>query len=268
MGICDALRLNRPATLMEMAWPLLWGVILSGGLSFSNTVLAFLLAFAAPMAAFIYFDLIGVAPERLSSQYRKAGRGTLVFLLALMTTLFLGFASALGGLTLFFSLLWVVFVAAYPLMYRLLYLPQIYLGFVLGIWPVLIGQSVVEDMTPLAALVAFAAFFWVCATETLRADIREMLESSSQRSAALTLPLGNLRIPFMAGCFLLTLILFVFAGLVGSAHAFFYIGLMVAQLLLSHAFGAMHLQEHVAARRTYGRAAWAGGFIAIALLWL
>lgn len=262
--ICDVLRLNRPAIVLQVIWPCLWGFMLLAEAQLIHLPALVVMAILMAMVAFVYLDLADCSPDKDSETYTRAPTSLLAALLFAGTLALVMMSWNLNGGTALLIVLWLMLVAAYPTIYRLIWLPQMYLGLLLGAWPTLIGQAVAGGLSIHVALLFLAGFFWVTGTETLRADIRTARQSGNTppRTALL---LGELRVPFMSGCFLATLVLLVLNGLLLDVSAVYYIILMGAQLLFSQAFFSIHLHEYTAARRTYRRTTLAGLLIALAI---
>lgn len=262
--LSDTLRLNRPVILMQVVWPCLWGFF-----SFQNgTVLSLpvLILMALLMAAttFIYLDLTDSSPDSNSEGYTRAPTSVLAGLLLASVLLLLVLAWQMNGATALLMVLWLMMLAAYPALQRLIWLPQMYIGLLLGAWPTLVGQAVAGGLTIHVALLFIAGFFWITGAETLRADIRSAREAGDTPPQTALL-LGELRVPFMSGCFLATLLLLILCGLLMDVSAVYYIILMGAQLMFSQAFFSIKLHEYTAARRTYRRTMLAGLLIALAI---
>lgn len=262
--LSDTLRLNRPAILMQVIWPCLWGFLLLRDAPMLHILALIIIALLMTITTFVYLDLADCSPDRDSETYTRAPTSMLAALLLVCALALITLAWKLNGGTALLVVLWLMLLAAYPALHRLIWLPQIYIGLLLGAWPTLVGQAIAGGLSIHVTLLFIAGFFWVTATETLRADIRSARQSGNTPPQTALL-LGELRVPFMSGCFLATLILLVLCGLLMNMSAAYYIILMGAQLLFSQAFFSIHLHEYAAARRTYRRTTLAGLLIAVAI---
>lgn len=262
--LCDIMRLSRPSMLMQVIWPCLWGFFSLQNAALINLPALIIMALLMTITTFVYLDLTDSSPDRDNETYTRAPTSMLAAMLLASVLVLVVLAWQLNGATTLLLVLWLMMLAAYPMLQRLIWLPQMYLGILLGAWPTLVGQTVAGGLNIHVALLFIAGFFWVTGTETLRADIRHARESGNTPPQTALL-LGDFRVPFMSGCFLATLLLLVLCGLLMHVSAVYYIVLMGAQLLFSQAFFSIKLHEYTAARRTYRRTTLAGLLIAVAI---
>jgi 4-hydroxybenzoate polyprenyltransferase len=258
------LRLRRPASLLLMLWPMLWGFLTSDAPSWAYLPIAIVFALTLRAASCLYVDLTDTGIEADDGPAEVPGQPS-VFLLILLVAAVLGLGWLQGPLTLFLTLVWVVLVAAYPYMCKVTWFPQVYAGVVFGGMGTLLGQAAAGAFSLPVLFLFVAGTLWVAGVETLRADIRRAQDTESGLKS-IVLVLGRMSVPFMGGCFLATLVMLVITGLLMGASPMFYIALLAAQGLLGHAYFGLRLNEEAAARRTYGRTGLAGALIAAAFL--
>lgn len=254
-----SLRMNRPASLLMMLWPMLWGFFTANGGSVFALIPAVALIIAMRGASLLYEDLSNKNIELNPDPYAPSEEAPQPSILALMclSVATIALAYAIGGEVLTMVVLWGILVVCYPYLYKITWFPQFYAGVIFGGLPVLIGQAVGGDMNPSALVLFFVGFFWVTGIETLRADIKVAQDSRADLKSII-LMLGEYRIPFMSGCFSLTQVLLIITGMVKDANGLYYASLMLAQGILSHAYYGIQLEEKQTARLTFRRTALAG----------
>lgn len=257
--IMISLRMNRPASLLMMLWPMLWGFFTANGGTIFALIPAIALIIAMRGASLLYEDLSNKNIELNPDPYAPTEEAPQPSVLALfaLSIATVALAHAIGTEVLLMVILWGVLVVGYPYLYKVTWFPQFYAGLIFGGLPVLIGQAIGGEMTPSAIVLFAVGFFWVTGIETLRADIKVAQDSRADLKSII-LMLGEYRIPFMSGCFILTQILLILTGIVKDANGLYYAALMLAQGILSHAYYGIQLEEKQTARLTFRRTALAG----------
>jgi len=263
MDVLYLLRLNRPATALLMLWPMLWGFFSPAHTDWAALPLVILLAITMRSASCLFMDLYN--PDIEGAADYKTAQAPLVAFLGLMTALSFLLAWAIGPMVMFLAIFWLIMVAAYPYLHKVTWYPQAFAGVIFGGWACLMGQGASGDLSVELVFLFPAASFWVAAVETLKADIKRA-QDAEKGVKSVALVMGSWRIPFMSGCLILTLVMLVLTGIVTSAGGLFYASLMAAQMLLGTAYYGIHLNEHTAARTTYGRTAFAGLLVVFAFL--
>lgn len=262
MDVLYMLRLNRPATALLMLWPMLWGFLSPVHTPWMVLPLVILLAVTMRSASCLYLDLYNPAIEGETDC--KNAAPVLAFLLLMVLVSFL-LAWAIGPTVLFLAIFWLIMVAAYPYLHQVTWYPQAFAGVIFGGWACLLGQGATGELSVELVFLFPAACLWVAAVETLKADIKRA-QDAERGVKSVALVMGSWRVPFMSSCLVATLVLLVLTGIVISAGGLFYAALMAAQMLLGAAYYGIRLNEHEAARVTYGRTALAGALVALAFL--
>lgn len=263
MDVLYMLRLNRPATALLMVWPMLWGFYSPAHTHWGLMPLVVLMAVTMRSASCLYIDLYNPAIEG-ESDCKNARAPVLAFLVLMLALSFL-LAWINGPIVMFLAICWFIMVAAYPYLHQLTWYPQAFAGVIFGGWSCLMGQGASGGLSVELVFLFLAGSFWVAAVETLKADIKRS-QDAEKGVKSVALVMGTWRIPFMSSCLIATLVLLVLTGIVISAGGLFYAALMAAQMLLGTAYYGIHLNEHAAARATYGRTALAGALVVLAFM--
>ena len=235
------MRLDRPAGVWFLLLPCLWGVMLalSGILNISPIHVWYIVLFCIGAiimrgAGCIINDLwdqnLDGKVERTAKRPLPSGlidtRKTWYFLGALMV---FGLIVLLQFpiLTICIGLFSVILVVAYPLMKRITYWPQAFLGLTFNIGALMAWAAVTGIIEIPALLLYFAGFCWTLAYDTIYAyqDIEDDVKIGVKSTALKFQEQGKKWVSIFYGLMLLLLVL---AGY--SAHAFigYYIGLAAA----------------------------------------
>lgn len=261
------LRLNRPAATTLMLWPLLWGFFLVPSPNWWAVPGAIALGLCLRMAMSVYDDMADQNIELSDPELRR--KLPQLSPLAISAMLVLAIAAiwlawALGGSTLFLLIFWIILAAAHPYMYHLTWLPQLYTGIVLGGWAALLGQAAAGGLGLEAVFLFPAGILWVAGIESLRAEMKQTQDAASG-TKSIALVLGELRIPFINSCFVLSLLLLASAAMVQGERTIYVLAMIVAQFLLYPIFGARTITAKADAWRLYRRTAYAGAIMALGL---
>ena len=173
-------RLDRPIGFWLLALPGMWSIFLaSGGLSFKAlwmTVLFGVGAIAMRAAGCVVNDLwdrdLDRRVERTRGRPLASGvvsmKNAFIFLLLLLLTGLIVLIQ-MNGVTVLLGFISVPFVIAYPLMKRITWWPQAFLGLTIN-FGVLMGWSAMTEHLALSALLIYAgAFFWTIGYDTIYA---------------------------------------------------------------------------------------------------
>ncbi len=170
-------RLDRPIGAWLLMWPCWWAVALAGGYRQWEFFLLFLLgAFVMRGAGCTYNDILDrdydARVERTKNRPIPAGqvsvRAAAVFMVMLSLTGLL-ILLQFNGLTILLGIGSLGLVAIYPLMKRVTYWPQLFLGLAFS-WGALMGWSAVTGTLPPAAFTLyFGSILWVIGYDTIYA---------------------------------------------------------------------------------------------------
>ncbi len=136
-------------------------------------------------------------------------------------------------------------IMLYPLMKRLIWYPQIFLGFAIN-WGALIGWSAIEGSLALPAFLVYAAcVFWTIAYDTIYAhqDKADDLRIGV-KSTALRFGIYNKRI--MVVCYIAMIILLLTAAILQGFSLFFLIAINIVGFVLITAVNIIDLDNHKA----------------------
>lgn len=191
-------RLDRPIGTWLLLLPCWWGQVLAAGSIFKISLSQFTLfamgAILMRSAGCVVNDLwdqdLDAQVERTRMRPLPAGeitrRQAFHFLALLLAPSFL-ILLCLGKLAILLGILSLALVAAYPLMKRLTWWPQLFLGFTFN-WGILLAWAAVQGALPLAAFVLYAAgILWTLAYDTIYAhqDIEDDMRAGIKSTALL-----------------------------------------------------------------------------------
>jgi 4-hydroxybenzoate polyprenyltransferase len=235
------MRLDRPIGTWLLLLPCWWGVALS--VSFlPNLWLMFLFALGAIVmrgAGCVVNDIYDRKLDRLveRTRTRPLASGEISLFRAII---FLGLLLAIGlavllmfnSATVTVGLLSLALVFTYPLMKRVTWWPQLFLGFTFN-WGVLMGGCAVTGTLRLPILLAYAAgVFWTLGYDTIYAhqDKRDDAEAGIKSTALL---FGDKSLRWVALFYALALILLAVAGAAAGLSSPYHWGLLAAACFAS-----------------------------------
>lgn len=139
----------------------------------------------------------------------------------------------MGRLCFWLALASLPLIALYPLMKRMTWWPQVFLGIVFN-WGAMMGFAAKTETVPPGAFVLYAAcFFWTLLYDTIYAfqdihdDERAGIKSTARR-------LGAHARPVMTGWAILCITLIVVAGAMSAMSPVFYVGMGCATFYMAH----------------------------------
>jgi len=197
MPIVKLLRLHAPAGIWLLLWPCLWSITLaSKGQEFPWLIVLYFAAGAVVMRSFgcVVNDLwdreLDAQVERTRTRPLASGAISVkqaYGILMVLGVLGLVILLQLNRPTIYLGLAVIPLILLYPLMKRLTYWPQLFLGLTFN-WGALMGWSAVEGRVALPALILYgAALCWTLAYDTIYAfqdlqdDVLVGIKSSAQR---------------------------------------------------------------------------------------
>ncbi|SON54639.1 4-hydroxybenzoate octaprenyltransferase [Hartmannibacter diazotrophicus] len=230
-------RFDRPIGWWLLMWPCWWSAALVAGATGApwpnpwHLALFMIGSIVMRGAGCTWNDItdrdIDAKVERTRSRPIPAGRVGVRQAVAFMV--FLGLVGLLvlvqfNAFTIVLGIASLLVVVVYPFMKRLTGHPQIVLGLAFS-WGALVGWSATTGSLEVAPLVFFiGCVFWVVGYDTIYAhQDREDDALIGLGSTALTY--GEKTKPFLAGCFMATLLLFVIAFVAAGAGLIAFVGL-------------------------------------------
>lgn len=233
-------RLDKPAGFMLLLYPAWFAQVLATPPNTWPDVTLFILFYigavvmrAAGCAINDVFDYkLDAQVERTRSRPIASGeikpwQGILFSMLCCVIGLVI--VMQMGNLAFWLAVASLPLIALYPLMKRITWWPQVFLGIVFN-WGAMMGFAAQQHELPIAAFVLYAGcFFWTLSYDTIYAfqDIRddEMvgIKSTARR-------LGNNAKAFILLWSVLSLLLITAAGFMCSMGWVFYVGLAAASI--------------------------------------
>lgn len=268
------MRLHQPVGIWLLLWPCWWSATL---LAPGAPPIPVLLAFAAGAVAMraagcIINDLwdreLDAQVERTRTRPLASGEVTsreALILLAMLLFIGLGAAAMLGTNVVLWAMASLPLIIAYPLMKRITWWPQAFLGFTFN-WGALLGSVAVQGHITLPALCLYiAGVWWTLGYDTIYAgqDMRDDAHAGIRSSA---LRLGGKAPRFIAFSYGLCITLLATAGYLEGAGTAYFIGLgaVASHFLWQISRLDMHTPESCKSLFISNR--WAGALIWLACL--
>jgi 4-hydroxybenzoate polyprenyltransferase len=235
------MRLDRPIGTWLLLLPCWWGVALTDAVG-KHVLFMFLFAAGAVImrgAGCVVNDLYDRDLDRKveRTRTRPLASGEITFwqamvFLGLLLLLGLGILLCFNQTTILTGAVSLVLVFTYPLMKRITWWPQLFLGLTFN-WGVLLGGTAVTGSLDAAHLLAYAAgVCWTLAYDTFYAhqDARDDVKVGIKSTALL---FGARSKTFIAGFYTLALVFLSLAGMCAGFHLYYFTGLAAAALFAS-----------------------------------
>lgn len=173
------MRLDRPIGTWLLLLPALWAIILAGGMTTQTCVLGILFAIGAVImrgAGCVVNDLwdrdLDKKVERTAS--RPLASGVMSVPQALIFLIFLLLCGLIillqmNGLTIILGIVSLLLVGFYPLMKRITWWPQAFLGLTFNLGALMGWSAVVGEVSMPAVLLYVGGFFWTMGYDTIYA---------------------------------------------------------------------------------------------------
>ena len=233
-------RLDKPAGFMLLLYPAWWAQVLATPNGAWPDVTLFVLFYvgavvmrAAGCAINDVFDYkLDAQVERtrlrpIASGEIKPWQGVVFAIICCIIGLCI--VLQMNSLCFWLALAALPLIALYPLMKRITWWPQVFLGIIFN-WGAMMGFAAIQGTLPIAAFILYAAcFFWTLAYDTIYAfqDIRDD-EMAGIKSTARRL--GQHAKPMIILWAVLTIGLLVAAGFMCGMGIVFYVGMALAAL--------------------------------------
>jgi 4-hydroxybenzoate polyprenyltransferase len=234
---CRLARLDRPIGVWLLVIPCWWGLALAvvsiNGASLLEAVglapLFWLGAFLMRGAGCAWNDIldrdIDAKVARTATRPIASGALSVVQAATFMALLALAAAAILLALNRFTQILAVsslALVALYPLMKRITYWPQAFLGLTFN-WGALVGYAaIVERIDPSALALYIGAFFWTLGYDTIYAH-QDKEDDALVGVKSTALKFGANSKPWIAGFYLAAMACFAAAGFLAAFSPFYYV---------------------------------------------
>jgi 4-hydroxybenzoate polyprenyltransferase len=232
------MRLDKPAGTWLLLLPCWWGVALAADY-FPNLWYMFLFALGAVVMRGagcvvndIYDRKLDGLVERTRSRPLASGEVSLFqALVFLALLLFLGLCILLlfNRVTVVLGALSLLLVFTYPLMKRITWWPQLFLGLTFN-WGVLMGGTAMTEAIDFPHLLAYAAgIFWTLGYDTIYAH-QDQRDDALIGIKSTALLFGEKSQLWVSAFYVLTLVFLAFAGWADGAGQGYFWGLLVAAL--------------------------------------
>ncbi|MFY9287278.1 MAG: 4-hydroxybenzoate octaprenyltransferase [Alphaproteobacteria bacterium] len=230
------MRLDRPIGTWLLLLPCWWGVALASP-HFPDLWLMLLFALGAVVmrgAGCVINDIydreLDKKVERTRTRPLASGEIQLwqaILLLMVLLLIGLGVLLAFNTFTIITGMVSLILVAIYPLMKRITWWPQLFLGFTFN-WGALMGYSAVMDTLDMRAIILYmAGIFWTLGYDTIYAhqDVKDDERVGIKSTARLFGTHSKYWITFF---YALSLVAFVVVGCITELGKGFYICILLA----------------------------------------
>lgn len=268
------MRLDRPIGTLLLLWPTLWALwIASAGSPDPNILLIFLTGvFLMRSAGCVINDFAdrNMDPyvERTKDRPLAAGRVTTkeaLILFFLLCGLAFALVLALNSLTMYLSLVGVLWIVIYPFMKRFVYVPQLFLGFAFS-WGVPMAFAAQTGTVPgVAGWIVAANIFWVLVYDTMyaMADRKDDLAIGVKSTAIL---FGRQDRLIVGICQLATLLMLSTVGWLQHLNLYYYGALLLAAVMFCYQQWLTRLRDEARCFQAFMNNAWVGAVIFLGLV--
>lgn len=246
------MRLHQRTGIWLLLWPCWWSIALGSIDIIHDLGLILLFLFGAIVmrgAGCVINDIwdrrIDVQVQRTRDRPLAAGTVKLsqaIALFILLLSIGLGILLTLNLYTVKLGIIFAVMIIIYPLMKRVLWIPQLFLGLTFNAGA-LMGWSAVSGELPLAAWLCYSAcFFWTLGYDTIYAHQDKKDDTTiGIKSAAITF--GRHSRKHITCYYLLMIALLALAGLSNAMIWPYYLGLMIALIFLLRQIQCVDLKD-------------------------
>jgi 4-hydroxybenzoate polyprenyltransferase len=268
------MRLDKPIGFFLLLWPTLWALLIAGeGRPDTMIVLVFILGVLVMRSAgCVVNDIADAGIDRHVARTRnrplaagRVSRAEAMGLFLLLCLAALGLVLLLNRLTILLSVVGVLLAATYPLMKRLTYLPQVYLGAAFG-WAVPMAFAAQTGAVPPVAWLLFTTtVLWATAYDTMYAmvDRGDDLALGVKSTAIL---FGDSDRQIIGMIQLLVLVCLVMVGMQVEFGWIYYAGLFAAALLALYQQGLIRYREREGCFHAFLNNNWFGAVVFAGML--
>ncbi len=148
----------------------------------------------------------------------------------------------LNSITLYCCIPAVVIFITYPLMKRILPVPQAYLGLAFS-FGILMAFIEIKGSLNFTAWICFIAnLFWVIGYDTIYA-LEDMADDAKIGIKTSALTFGKYAVRIIAICYFLFIVLFIVLGFILQLNIFYYLILLIAAILLVYQIAVIYYQK-------------------------
>ena len=241
----DLTRLKRPIGYMLLFWPCLWGLTIAYDfngekITFIKYSLFFLLgSILMRSAGCIVNDIIDKNFDKRvkRTKNRPIASGKISINLALIYALILCFCALLvlvnfNKLTIILALCSMPFAFTYPLMKRITYWPQLFLGITFNYGIILGWTSINNEINISPLIMYFGAIFWTLGYDTIY-GYQDIKDDEIIGVKSTSIKFKNIPFTFLIICYSVFLISIIITGITLKFNYIFY---MYLTLLFYHLF--------------------------------
>ena len=241
----DLIRLKKPIGYMLLFWPCLWGLTIAYDfngekLTFIKYSIFFLLgSILMRSAGCIVNDIIDKNFDKRvkRTRNRPIASGKISINLALIYALILCFCALLvlvnfNKLTIILALCSMPFAFTYPLMKRITYWPQLFLGITFNYGIILGWTSINNEINISPLIMYFGAIFWTLGYDTIY-GYQDIKDDEIIGVKSTSIKFKNIPFTFLIICYSVFLISIIITGITLKSNYIFY---MYLTLLVYHLF--------------------------------
>ena len=241
----DLIRLKKPIGYMLLFWPCLWGLTIAYDfngekLTFIKYSIFFLLgSILMRSAGCIVNDIIDKNFDKRvkRTKNRPIASGKISINLALIYTLILCFCALLvlvnfNKVTIILALCSMPFAFTYPLMKRITYWPQLFLGITFNYGIILGWTSINNEINISPLIMYFGAIFWTLGYDTIY-GYQDIKDDEIIGVKSTSIKFKNIPFTFLIICYSVFLISIIITGITLKFNYIFY---MYLTLLFYHLF--------------------------------
>ncbi len=263
------MRFDKPAGIWLLMWPCWWSLTLASGgdVPVILLVLFFLGAVFMRSAGCIINDMIDRDIDRQVERTRtrplasgEVSMAEAFILLGFLLMLSLMIALMLGEFVVLLSTLWLPLVALYPLMKRITWWPQFFLGLTFNAGAIIGWVAVSGEVTLNALLLYLGCIFWTLGYDTIYGhqdkgdDARIGVKSSALR-------LGNRTKPFVILCYGVLHMMLMLVGYRLGAGVPYMLGLLLTMVMMTYHTCKVQLGQPAQCMQAFKTHQWMGGVI-------
>jgi 4-hydroxybenzoate polyprenyltransferase len=234
----DLIRLRKPIGYMLLFWPCAWGLTLAYdfsnemGLYFFYLILFFLGSVLMRSAGCIVNDIIDKRFDQkvLRTKNRPIASGKISTNLGILYAIFLCLFALLvlinfNNLTIMLALCSMPLAFTYPLMKRITYWPQLFLGITFN-YGLILGWTSIENEINMAPLILyFGAIFWTLGYDTIY-GYQDITDDEIIGVKSTSIKFKNNPKIFLFICYSITILSFLTMGLIMNFNYSLYLGVI------------------------------------------
>ena len=245
------IRLDKPIGILLLLWPTLWGLFIAGKGEPDWIISLIFVAGTVLMrsAGCVMNDIADSQYDGLvaRTQYRplvtnEVSKKEAYMLAAMLSLVAFGLVCMLNTLSIKLSLVGLLLAISYPFTKRFFPMPQAYLGVAFGWGIPMVFAAILGYVPPVAWLLLLANISWAIAydTEYAMVDREDDLKIGIQSSA---ITFGRFDVLAVMCCYIVTLLLLTFTGLLLGLGYAYYMGLALAASVAIHHYFLIRQRE-------------------------